>query len=151
MLVNSKVRVLVCDVPRSCAPRPAALLPVGRTRSLSWCLYSLVPAVVVVIELEMNCPAYGLDLASQSPVGDFEGNIGIEKVAVGTHGGTETMRGIDDHYALKVEVLSPLPKCVTVLAVLDPEAKAPRQITAQSNLRRLQLRSGLGTQMLRIG
>jgi hypothetical protein len=64
-------------------------------------------------------PAYGLDLATQSPVSDFYGDVRVEQVIVGAYDDAETVLGIDDHHALKVHVLPPLPQRVALLAVLD--------------------------------
>ena len=104
-----------------------------------------------IVKLQMNRPAYRLDLTAQSPVSDFYGDIRAEQVIVGAYNDTEPMLRVDHHYALKVKMLSPLPQRVTLLAVLDAWTQAPREIATQPHLRRLQLRSRLCAKILRIG
>lgn len=49
----------------------------------------LIPFTTV--EIQMNRPAYRLDLTAQSPVSDSYGDIRAEQVAVGTYNDTETI------------------------------------------------------------
>jgi hypothetical protein len=72
-----------------------------------------------VVKLQVNRPAYRPDCTAQSPVSDLYGNIRVEQVIVSAYNDTETMLRVNHHYALKVNMLSPLPQRVTLLAVLD--------------------------------
>ena len=67
----------------------------------------------------MNRLVYRLDLSAQSPVSDLYGNIRTEQVIVSAYNDTKTVLRIDYHYTLKVNMLSPLPQRVTLLALLD--------------------------------
>ena len=87
-----------------------------------------------IVELEVNRPTYGFDLATQSPMSDFQGDVGVEKVAIGDYENPKMMLGVDDHDTLKVKVLTPLPQRVTLLAVLNARAQPPRKIAAQPDL-----------------
>ena len=82
----------------------------------------------------MNRLAYRLDLTAQSSVSDLYGNIGAEQVIVSAYNDAKTVLRIDYHYTLKVNMLSPLPQRVTLLAVLDAWAQPPRKIAAQPDL-----------------
>ncbi len=72
-----------------------------------------------IVKLKVNRPTYRLDPAPQSPMSNFHSDIRVQQVTICAYNDTEIMLRINDRYALKVNVLSPLPQRVTLSAVLN--------------------------------
>ncbi len=79
------------------------------TQFISAFLLIIIQKWPLIVVLQMRCPANWVDLAAQGAVCDVDGHIRVEQVAVGEHHDTAAVLRIDDHHALIIERLSPLP------------------------------------------